>query len=302
MKKAFRNLAFLSLFLALVVGVLPVWANAADDIAINEENFPNTAFRGYVLSQVDIDRNEILTEDEINAVTWIDIESRWIDYDRIIGLDYFSALEKLTGVNVNLSVLDVTKNIRLKHLSCPGNQLQSLDVRNNTALEYLDCHANSIQKLLIGNNNALKTLECHYNSIQMLDISNCPDLNNLTCQNNSIKTLDISHNKYLCDAYLNGTKKHLTDGGIQYYTSSGYQVINSLSISPDYEITCVSIFHQPKDQTVIAGKEATFSVTGQGPITVYGVNTSYQWYQQRKGETKWTELRPRSPLSPRQQV
>lgn len=63
MKKPIQSIVVLTLSLVMVFGMLPSHAHAFDDIAVNEENFPNAAFRGHVSAQFDIDRNEILTED-----------------------------------------------------------------------------------------------------------------------------------------------------------------------------------------------------------------------------------------------
>ncbi|MBQ2264946.1 MAG: hypothetical protein II341_06005, partial [Oscillospiraceae bacterium] len=92
---------------------IPMTASAAEgDVEISEENFPDETFRTYVDENFDTTDDNILTADEIAAVTRIDVCEMRIT--NLTGVEYFTALESL---------------------NCSGNQLTSLDVSDCTALE-----------------------------------------------------------------------------------------------------------------------------------------------------------------------
>ncbi|MBQ8297388.1 MAG: hypothetical protein IJX77_06360 [Ruminococcus sp.] len=101
---------------------LPVYA-ADGDVQINETNFPDDAFRSYVDENFDTTDDDILTAEEIAAVTEIALynDDAVITVADLTGIGYFTALTTLY---------------------CYQSQLTSLDVSKNTALEYLYCFEN----------------------------------------------------------------------------------------------------------------------------------------------------------------
>ena len=61
---------------------------------------------------------------------------------------------------IDLTMLDVSKNSALKHLECRDNQLTNLNVANNNELTYLDCRSNQIKNFEVSNNLKLTNLYC----------------------------------------------------------------------------------------------------------------------------------------------
>ncbi len=97
-------------------------------IPINNETFPDEAFRAYVSENVDVSHNGNLNEGEINSVTTMDVSGLGIR--SLQGMEYFTALESL---------------------DCSDNELTSLDLLANTNLQVLDAEDNRLNVILDGN-------------------------------------------------------------------------------------------------------------------------------------------------------
>ncbi len=176
---------------------LPVSA-AEGDVQINETNFPDEAFRTYVDENFDTTDDNILTADEIAAVTWIDLYTERITtVTNLTGVEYFTALESLDCSYNQLTSLDVSNCTALKYLWCSNNQLTSLDVSNNTALQKLSCFSNQLLNLDVSNNTALEQLYCYSNKLTSLDVSKDTALERMYCSYNQLTSLDVSKNTAL---------------------------------------------------------------------------------------------------------
>ena len=192
----------------LAAGSVPVTAFAADDgVAINEEHFPDEVFRVYVSENCDTDKDNVLSDEEISKVTFIQVNVAIDATENLItslkGVEYFTALTQLYIAGNPIKELDISKNTALTDLDCEFCELSSLDVSKNTALTSLECYHNNIAKLDLSNNKSLKSLVCHDNQLEELDISNNEDLSEVQCYGNKLTELNISANKYLLYAYQN---------------------------------------------------------------------------------------------------
>ena len=195
-----------------------------DEIAINEENFPDENFRSWLLSQ-SYSSDGVLTEEEIAGVNKINVYSESIQ--SLKGIEYFTALTylncsfnpltsldvskntALTYLNCNrnqLTSLDVSKNTALTELYCTGNQLSSLDVSKNTALTSLDCYLNLLTSIDVSKNTALTYLSCSYNQLTSLDLSKNTALTRLDCYSNQLTSLDLSKNTSLTELFCDGNQ------------------------------------------------------------------------------------------------
>ena len=188
----------LSVLLSLVMclSLLPAAALADDSvkIEINEENFPDDNFRAFVRRYAQSTLDDWLSEYEINNVKTITcINSNIAD---LKGIEYFTNLEYLLCQDNQLTTLDVSKNTKLKELSCYNNRLTSLVV-SNTALTSLGCSNNQLTTLDVGNNEELNYLYCENNQLTTLDVSENAALQELDCSGNQLTELDVSKNKAL---------------------------------------------------------------------------------------------------------
>lgn len=158
-------------------------------LEINDTNFPSTEFQNYIRTHFDKDRNNVLSDEEINAAE--NISSSELGFS-LKGIEHFNNLKVLICNNNGLSDLDITNNKRLEYLDCSGNNLESLDISQNVMLKYLNCSDNQLTDLKISNYLLLESLSCHTNKLAELDASDCISLQYLNCYQNQLTHLSIS--------------------------------------------------------------------------------------------------------------
>ena len=124
-------------------------------------------FMKYCYDKFDVNHDGKVSMEEAAAVKEISVEG----CSSLKGIEYFSAITKLSCSGNNLSSLDVSKNTQLTSLSCYGNNLSSLDVSKNTQLTKLYCSGNNLSSLDVSKNTQLESLDCRYNNLTSLDVS-----------------------------------------------------------------------------------------------------------------------------------
>ena len=174
------------------------------DVVINEA-FPDQVFREFV-KQYDNNNDGKLSQDELAAVTEMDLDPYDVPYDKpyrgekissLKGIEHFTSLKNLNCKLNLLTELDVSQNPALESLDCSYNQLRALDVSNCPALEKLNCKGNELSTLDVSHNLALTELKCGGNSLGALDVSKNSELNSLDCEGNHLSALDVSKNSEL---------------------------------------------------------------------------------------------------------
>ena len=218
-----------------------------DDIVINEENFPDEAFRNCLL---DKDNDGVLTKKEREEKTSVSFYG--FASNTFKGLELFPnlkflylfdvntdqleipALPSLTGMRIlgtsTVSSIDVSKcpaltelyckrcqltslNVSgctaLQHIECYGNQLTSLDLSDCIALQYFYGYENQLTSLVLPQSTELTELICYDNQLTQLDVSQNTALVYLNCYNNQLTSLDVSQNTALM--YLNCSNNQLTE-------------------------------------------------------------------------------------------
>ena len=173
--------------------LLPI-ITAGADVEINEQNFPNSIFRKWVLEQ-SYGEDGVLTDEEIANVREIWVDSKKIK--SLQGIEYFKNLVELYCYDNSMTALDVSQNTELEILEAGGNQLTVLDVSQNTALRRLTCNSNKIKTLDVSQNLLLTELYCKNNQLTSLDVSKNTALTGLSCNSNKIPTLDVTKNTEL---------------------------------------------------------------------------------------------------------
>lgn len=181
---------------------LEIVVDAGDDVKINnedkepdkgcpidEEHFPDEAFRDYILQRIDKDGNRILSEREANSTGLISLDS--IRIRNLKGLEYFPLLVHLEIYGCELTELDLSANTYLSFLSCIGLNLTELDLSKNSELTNVWCNYNELSKLDISGCERLWALHCQDNQLKTLDCSNNRKLVQLDCSNNPLTDLDI---------------------------------------------------------------------------------------------------------------
>ena len=180
------------LLAALLVGLLAVaalapaaaMAEGTEDVKIDETNFPDDTFRYYVKNNCDKNRDGYLSEEEIKAVTKIDVP-KTLTKD-LTGIEYFTELKTQDCSSSYLTELDLSKNTALMDLDCSNSFLTTLDVSGCTALTDLDCSSNDLTTLDLSENKALELLWVYGNDLTTLDVSQNTVLENLSCSGQSV--------------------------------------------------------------------------------------------------------------------
>lgn len=179
------------------------------DVVINEA-FPDQVFREFV-KQYDNNNDGKLSQDELAAVTEMDLDPYDVPYDKpyrgekissLKGIEHFTSLKNLNCKLNLLTELDVSQNPALESLDCSYNQLRALDVSNNLALKELNCCGSNngsykLSALDVSNCPALEKLNCKGNELSTLDVSKNSELNSLNCGDNKLSALNVSNNSKL---------------------------------------------------------------------------------------------------------
>lgn len=192
--------------------------------AIDDETFPDSNFRGFVTSRFDADEDGYLYEEEIAAITNLNLKEKNIS--SLTGIEYFTSLETLDCSNNTLTSLDLSDNTGLKVLKCSGNKIDSLDLSVNADLNYLDCSNNKLTSLVLPANPGLSYVDCNNNQLTNIDLSNNTELEELNCSDNQLESLDLSQNTELLRLSCSGEGIWQWDPG----TNSAIHIPSGMSI------------------------------------------------------------------------
>ena len=210
-------------------------STASGDVAINETNFPDSAFRRTITRLFDTNKDGVLSSAEIASAIRISLTS---SVESLKGIEFFTELQYFyysSNFSSDIQTIDLSKNTKLRELKvrkmgltsldismltqlesldCSWNQLTTLDVSKNTNLTSLNCTMNQLTALDVSRNTKLIELDCGSlggssviagssqdelpaNTITTLDVSMLTELETLKCGSNKLTALDISKNKKL---------------------------------------------------------------------------------------------------------
>ncbi len=169
---------------------------------INATNFPDEAFRNYLLSRYEY--SEMGTEPYFSTDQIENIKNLSVDYNTEInnlrGIEYLTALLYLRLSNTNIASIDLSHNTNLKSLYCSNTQLSQLDLSRNVNLESLDCSNTSLGTLNLSGNNSLRTLKCNDCELTSLTVRS-KELLILHCERNQLSSLSIRSLNKLQDLF-----------------------------------------------------------------------------------------------------
>ena len=121
-------------------------------IPIDEEHFPDAAFRAFVAENFDTVKNDLLDDAEIEAITNIFIQDA--NVRSLQGIEYFHALKELSPRHTSIAELDLSKNTALETVHGSWNE--------------------QLVSVCLGENAVLSLLHFPNSPIPELDISGCP--------------------------------------------------------------------------------------------------------------------------------
>lgn len=151
----------------LATATMNVVRREADAAAFGDETF-----RDYLVANFDTNKDDVLSSEELEAITVIDIRGKELApnfrYEGL-GITSLDGIEALTS---------------LTELYCSNNAIGKLDLSANTNLKVLHCYFNNLDELDLANNTKLTEIYCFFNNLTNLNLSKCPGLVKLACQNN----------------------------------------------------------------------------------------------------------------------
>ena len=166
-------------------------------VAISEENFPDPVFREYIARNLDKDRDNLLSETEIEEATDIRVGGGGYEIYSLKGIELFTELKSLDCGFTRITTLDVSKNTKLVTLYCNCTQISSIDLSRNTELTNLWIYATNITSLDISSNTMLTEVDCNNTPLTSLDVSQNTLLMHLNIFNCRLPFIDISNNPSL---------------------------------------------------------------------------------------------------------
>ena len=246
-----------TLALALAALALPAGAFAlGQDVDINETNFPDQIFRGWLLDKGNLNgmgADGVLTSGELAQITVLDLSGLGIG--DLTGISHFTALERLNVNNNRLTSLDVSKNTRLTSLYCATNALEHLDVTGCPELVDLNCERNRLTELNLACNPKLVQLYCRHNSLTQLDVSRNLELVFIETFDNSLTSFDCSMLKKLEFLHIDYNKlTTLNMSGNPALKDSGFVAANNhldtlvLPNIPDFTVDA-EVFYEQNPRT-----------------------------------------------------
>lgn len=179
-------------------GIGPVAAAATGDVDINS-TFTDANFRSYVSSNFDTNKDGKLSEEEIDAVTSINVSQAYPQINNMNGVDVFTSLTSLNCSKQSIKVLDITNLEKLVNVDASNNQLTEFKFpKNADNLVYVDISNNYIKNVVTYNDYpSLTGFNTASNNLEALDLSYMKNLTALNVSGNAIKTLDFSKNTKL---------------------------------------------------------------------------------------------------------
>ena len=264
-------------------------ASLSDNIAIDENHFPDAKFRTYITAKYDRDKNNALSAEEISNATHMNIiENCPSD---LTGIKLFTNLQYLSITsNPNLAKLEVSDCSSLREIDVSGGDmingrgaLTELNVSGCTKLETIDCNFNQLTKLDISGCINLYKLICSDNQLAGINTDGCLSLDIMDCRNNKLTELDLSQaiNLTFLEAngnpglktldisycikmlpYLTKSNRDIDDGVVTYTYDTGDVYIY---LSYDKDITMLITKHDAANtvtaNTVITGTDSGLRLT-----------------------------------------
>ena len=228
-------------------------------LAVDETNFPDDAFRNWVLNNISGASDGVLTDEEIEGIYEIDCSGNYDSRGNIHnmkGVEYF---------------------VNLNNLNCSMNQLTALDVTKNTALETLFCSDNQLTALDVTKNTALKSLYCDNNQLTALDVTKNTALEELYCYNNQLLNLDLSKNTSISSSFSRISDQVLTLTAVDISAGIAIPVPSDFNYSKVSNMRLAGVSVTGKTTTVNSQKYLVFAATGTAQSSINGKLLYYEY-------------------------
>lgn len=177
-------------------------------VQINETNFPDATFRGYVRENFDTDKDGILSNNEILNAKDANVGNKGTDLRSLQGIKHLTSLEKLHCRADRLMELDLSGMTSLTYVDCTyatDGRLSTINLSGCSSLNELNCEHSGVTSINLTGCSSLKTIYANDNKLTSLNLKDCVSLKELYCYENAITELDFSSCPEVTriDAYTN---------------------------------------------------------------------------------------------------
>lgn len=212
-----------------------------DHLHICAKNFPDAAFRAYLLQNThSMYGNEFIqTVGMAYNILASDVEVSSMKGIELIGnLSYLSCGKGLTE-------LDVSKSSKLQFLSVVNSGVKEIDVSNCPMLVTLLCdNDRELTILKLGEHPELTSISFQYTQVSEIDLSGCPVLQSLECSDSSVTELDLENNPrldFLTASNTNLTKLDVSGKANLFYLSCSGQYVEEVDASNCTALNSLSV-------------------------------------------------------------
>lgn len=175
-----------------------------DGIPVNEDYFPDPAFRSYVSENFDWDQNGSLSEEERNGagMVRVGVPDEWIEEGNCTAEEAAYIREHYQGSITSLKGIEYLTGLKWLHAAEMTALSGALNVSANQQLESIVVFNSGLSGLILGNHPSLDNIHAEDNPLTSLDVSGCPALRDIHCMNAGLTSLDVSHNTNLEELWL----------------------------------------------------------------------------------------------------
>ena len=173
-----------------------------EKVELSADKFPDEKFR-QELEKYDLNTDGILQEEEVSAITTLDLKDSGIK--DLTGIGLLSSLETLDCSGCEITKIDLEGCYGLKELNCSGTNLTEIDVTLLADLVNLNVSGTKITDLHLCQNKKLVTLDCSNTDLESLEIRWIQTITNLDIADTKIKYLNVMSCSALVDLVENIT-------------------------------------------------------------------------------------------------
>lgn len=232
--------------------------DAVTGLSITEATFPDEALRKYILQAFDTDGNGALSDEEINAVTLLEIDGN---------------VEDVTGIE---------RFTKAASLVCSSDALTELDISGLTGLESVyietDC---KLKKLVLGKQPKLKEIMIQGTLLETVDFTGCPNLEGMYLGENRLTKLNISKNRKLKYLYVYDnrlTKLDVSKNTKLEILDAGYNNLSAINVKKNTALQVLVVSNNPRISALNISKNKKLNVVMCGFTKVKSLNISNNKY------------------------
>lgn len=193
MNNKIRKIFSRSMLILFVIFAAVFTVNAEENVVkIDETNFPDATFRSYISTRIDHNKDNMLSQKEIDAVSGVRIQCKSLD---LKGIENFTNIEDCT-IRVNTNIYNMDTINKLKNLV------------------ELNIYVDSKELDICIENTNIRNLTLRGKGVKKIDVSRATNVVNLEIENDSKKSikLDVSNIKKLKNLEVMGKLKEIKWG------------------------------------------------------------------------------------------